>query len=518
MKILKRLYRILYIHYIFLKYGLDEILLSTPYLRPIRFVLFFSPSSWRRIHRVPRGERIRKALEDLGPIFVKFGQALSTRYDALPQDILQELELLQDKVPAFCGNLAEKMVIQSLNAPLDSMFQDFDKTPLASASIAQVHAATLLNGNKVVVKILRPNVKAQIEQDLALLKFLGAAAHLFWKTSRQFKPKEMIKEFERTLYDELDLMREAANASQFRRNFKNSAHLYIPEVHWPLTRTNMLVMERIYGNSVSKVEELKAQNIDLKILAERGVELFFTQVFRDCFFHADMHPGNIWVAKHETDSAKFLAMDFGIMGSLSPRDQRYLAENFLAFFKRDYRRVAELHVESGWVPKHIRVDEFESAIRRVCEPIFEKPLHEISFAQMIIQLFQTATRFQVVIQPQFLLLQKTLLNVESMARKLYPELDIWNTAKPFLENWMRTQMGPQAFISKLKKHGPYLLEKLPELPNLIYSSLMKETHAKPEVVDKPKGILVSKRDLSFGILIGVGLTIAIIFIRSLWHG
>lgn len=521
MKTLKRFSRMIYINYVLLKYGLDDIALSTHFLRPLRFLILFSPTRYRKIYYVSKGQRIREALEELGPIFVKFGQLLSTRYDVIPEDIIKELERLQDNVPPFCGKTAERIVTKALNVQLNSVFQNFDQTPLASASIAQVHSATLLNGQSVVVKVLRPNIQKLIERDVSILKALAALTHRYWKASRQFKPKEMVREFEKSLYDELNLMREAANASQLRRNFQDSEQLYIPEIHWPLTRTNILVMERIYGIPISNTEQLKKQGVDLKALAERGVEIFFTQVFRDCFFHADMHPGNIWVLVKNSDYPQFIAMDFGIMGSLGPKDQRYLAENFLAFFKRNYRRVAELHVESGWVPKSTRIDEFEAAIRTICEPIFERPLRDISFGQMLSQLFQVASRFHVEIQPQFLLLQKTLLNVESMGRKLYPELDLWNTAKPFLENWMKTQIGPLALMQKLKTYGPYWVEKLPELPNLIYSALLNASEhpdkfkeeVKIKSMDKHLSKKYSKTTFIIGIVIGLGIAIGYSYFR-----
>lgn len=405
-----------------------------------------------------RGKRIRETLEELGPIFVKFGQLLSMRFDMLPQDITNELVFLQDQVPPFSGKLAQHMVETSLGFPIHQMFQNFDTTPLASASIAQVHAAILLNGKSVVVKVLRPNIHKIIKRDIELLKTLAKLTQRLWKKSRRFKPCELVAEFEKTLKDELDLMREAANASQLRRNFLHSPLLHVPEIHWPLTNHNVLVMERVSGISILDIDALKKQGVNLKQLAERAIEIFFTQAFRDSFFHADWHPGNIFICPEDTKNPKYIAVDFGIMGSLSPHDQTYLAENILAFLNRDYRQVAVLHMESGWVPKTTRIDEFESAIRTVCEPLLERPLKEISLAQLLLRLFQAAFRFQINIQPQLILLQKTLVNIEGLSRHLDPDIDLFTTAKPLLEKWMKKQMGFSAFFEKLKKL---------EIPNLM---------------------------------------------------
>lgn len=506
MKFLTRFSRFLQINYICLKYRLDEVATSRS---PIRFWLPFSSRLFSSQTSLPRGKRIRLALEELGPIFVKFGQQLSTREDILPKDIIQELVLLQDKVPPFCSKLAKKMIEQALSAPLSQYFDEFDETPIASASIAQIHAATLKGGREVVIKVLRPHIHAKIHQDIELLKSIAQLTHRYWKRARPFKPKEIVAEFEKTLYDELDLMREAANASQLRRNFSHSPKLYIPEIYWPLTQKNILVMERIEGIPIYHKEALIQNGFNLAQLATLSVELFFTQVFRDCFFHADMHPGNIFVAQKKTQHPQFIMVDFGIMGSLSSRDQRYLAENFLAFFKRDYQRVAELHLESGWIPSHVRVDEFEASIRRVCEPMFERPLKDISFGNLLLSLFQTASRFQINIQPQLILLQKTLVNVEGLARNLYPELDLWQTAQPMLEKWMKSQMGMKAFIRKVKSQSPYWLEKLPDIPQLLLMALSNAATGEPTFAPKPhshrgtaKG---SKKDLWFGMLIGLSL-------------
>lgn len=521
MNSIKRFFRLMYISYILLKYGLDEVVLETHLFRPLRFLIFFSPTRWRKIHHVPRGQRIREALEVLGPIFVKFGQVLSTRVDFVPEDIIKQLVMLQDKVPPFSGTTAQRIILHALGMPLELAFHSFDATPLASASVAQVHAASLLDGRSVVVKVLRPNANKMIKRDVALLKSIADLAQRYWKASRQFKPKEIVEEFEKHLKDELDLMREAANASQLRRNFKDSSLLYVPEIYWPLTKNNILVMERIYGTPIANIELLKQQGVNLKVLAEKCVEIFFIQAFRDCFFHADMHPGNIWVSVNNPEAPQYIAMDFGIMGTLGPEDQRYLAENFLAFVKRDYRRVAELHRASGWISQNIRIDEFEAAIRTVCEPVFEKPIQEVSFGNMLLRLFQTARRFNIVIQPQLILLQKTLMNVEGLSRQLYPQLDIWNTAKPFLEKWMNSQLGIHALIRKAKNSAPYWMEKLPDLPPLIYR-ILSNTAEHPSyksfknLADMShvleKHLAKSRRDIMIGLVLGILVTLAFFYL------
>lgn len=463
----QQLWRLCTIQWTIWRYGLDDILYTTPLFSAFKGLRFFNPFYWH-IRHTPRGVRIREALQRLGPIFVKFGQTMSTRRDLIPEDIVDELAKLQDQVPPFCSSIARRHIEQALNLSIEAAFKDFQDQPIAAASIAQVHEAILPNGKQVVVKILRPHIHQQIARDIALLSFLARLAHRYWPTSQRLKPKEVVEEFAQTLTDELDLSREAANASQLKRNFIHSDLLYVPEVYWPYVRRDVLVIEKIDGIPVSDIEQLKAHDINLQALAERGVEIFFTQVFRDCFFHADMHPGNIFVARVNPNTPCYLGVDFGIMGSLSTKDQRYLADNLLAFFHRDYRRVAELHVESGWVPKHTRVDLFEADIRAVCEPIFEKPLKDISFGQMLLKLFQTARRFDMEIQPQLVLLQKTLFNVEGLGRQLYPDLDLWQTAKPFLEQWIKTQIGPKALFKKVRQNMPLWLEKLPEIPDLLY--------------------------------------------------
>jgi len=469
-----QLLRLAHINFVLVRHGLDEIILATHLFRFFRFLYYLAPWNWVPRRREPRAVRIRKALEDLGPIYVKFGQILSTRRDLLPDDIAEELARLQDRVPPFPGARAKAMIEAAEGQPVGEVFLAFDETPLASASIAQVHAARLHDGTDVVVKVLRPNIRQYIRRDVSLLRTIAVMAEHYWKESRRLRPCEVIAEFEKTLYDELDLLREAANASQLRRNFRESGMLYVPEIHWTYCRSNVMVMERISGISVTNIAALRASGIDLKALAERGVELFFTQVFRHNFFHADMHPGNIFVSP----AGQYMAVDFGIMGTLNPVDQRYLAENFLAFFRRDYRRVAELHVESEWVPSGTRVDEFESAIRTVCEPIFEKPLKEISFGHVLLRLFQTARRFNMEIQPQLVLLQKTLLNIEGLGRQLYPDLDLWQTAKPFLERSMSEQIGVRALVRNLRESVPNLSETLPELPLLAHKLLEQATTGK----------------------------------------
>ncbi|MFQ5644794.1 MAG: ubiquinone biosynthesis regulatory protein kinase UbiB [Thiogranum sp.] len=468
-----QLLRLLHINWVLVRNGLDEVILATHLFRPVRFLGYLAPWHWY-VRKTPRAVRIRKALEDLGPIFIKFGQILSTRQDLLPDDIARELARLQDRVPPFAGERARQIVEHAFQQPVSELFHRFDEQPLASASIAQVHAATLKSGEDVVVKVLRPGVEKDIARDVNLLRYVAGLAERYWRDGRRLRPTEVVGEFEKTLYEELDLLREAGNASQLRRNFSASGLLYVPEIYWPYCRRNVMTMERIYGVPVNDIDALRRTAVDLKTLSERGVEIFFTQVFQHNFFHADMHPGNIFVGP----DGRYMAVDFGIMGTLSPSDQRYLAENFLAFFRRDYHRVAELHVESEWVPHGTRIDEFESAIRSVCEPIFERPLKEISFGQLLLRLFQTARRFDMEIQPQLVLLQKTLLNIEGLGRQLYPDLDLWQTAKPFLERWVSEQVGPRAFIGRMSRSLPEWSEQLPEIPQLLHRTLQQATEGK----------------------------------------
>jgi ubiquinone biosynthesis protein len=467
MKPVKQVLRLLHINYILAKNGLDQVIVSIRLFSPFRFVVYFNPWNWFRREQLTRGEAIRKTLEELGPIFIKFGQALSTRPDILPPDIALELCKLQDKVPPFSSEKALAIIEAAYGRSAFEAFAYFDPEVLASASMAQVHAATLKTGEDVVVKILRPNMRRIIQQDLSILHTIASFADRYWSESKRLKPKEIVLEFERSLLDELDFQREAANAGQLRRNFNHSPLLYIPEVHWDYVCENILVMERIYGIPVTDVVTLHAHGVNIKKLAERGIEIFFTQVFRDCFFHADMHPGNIFVSYLHPEDPQYICVDFGIIGTLNDNDKRYLAENLLAFFNRDYRRVAQLHVESGWVARETRVQEFESAIRTVCEPIFEKPLKDISFALVVLQLFQVARRFHMEVQPQLVLLQKTLLAIEGLGRQLYPDLDLWSTAKPFLEKWLREQMGPKVFLKNLRENWPFFVEQLPHMPRLL---------------------------------------------------
>ena len=417
----------------------------------------------------PRGERLRLALQELGPIFVKLGQALSTRPDVLPPDIAIELSLLQDRVPPFSGDEARRIVEQALGKPIDELFDEFDSTPLASASIAQVHTARLKPagpkdpGFEVIVKVLRPGIEKTIHDDVQLMYLLADLAERFNASARRVRPRAIVAEYEKIVFDELDLMREAGNAAQLRRNWLGSELIYHPAVFFDYTRANVMVMERIRGISIRELDRLRGMGVDFKVLGERGVEIFFKQTFRDNFFHADMHPGNIFVDASNVRNPSYIAVDFGIVGQLSVQDQRYLAENLLAFFNRDYRRVAELHLESEWVPSETRLEDFEAAIRTVCEPIFQKPLSEISFGVFLLRLFQVARRFNYQVQPQLVLLQKTLLNIEGLGRQLYPELDLWKTAKPILEDWMRSRMGPSRFISQARRDIPALAESLPLL-------------------------------------------------------
>lgn len=464
---------------VWVKYGLDDVLLAIPYFRPARFLLCFNPIRWFYKQRLSRAERLCRALEELGPIFVKLGQVLSTRRDLLTPELIEALSKLQDQVKPFAGDQAKAIIESSLGKPIDELFEAFDIQALASASIAQVHAASLHTGQSVVVKVLRPNIERAIRQDISLMYTIARWVNRT-KQGKRFRLIEVVAELERNLLNELDLMREAANASQFRRNFPKAEALYIPEVHWAYCSQNVLVLERIDGIPVDDVAVLKQQGTNLPLLAKRGVELFYTQVFRDNFFHADMHPGNIFVSKAHPSNPQYIAIDFGIVGSLDGEDKRYLLANFLAFFKRDYRRVAELHIESGWVPSDIRAVELEDSIRKVCEPIFEKPLKDISFGQTLMRLFQIAQQYQMEIQPQLLLLQKTLLNIEGMGRTLHPELNLWATAKPFLERWMKEQIGVAGLFKRFKAQWPYISDRLPEIPIKIHQGLQQWVEPAPQ--------------------------------------
>jgi ubiquinone biosynthesis protein len=467
--------RLIEIQRVLLKHRLDDFVRATHLYRPLRFLFFLFPAVWfARRHAASRGERLRLALEELGPIFVKFGQAVSTRRDLLPADIADELAKLQDRVPPFPGAHARAAVERAYGRPLSEVFPSFEENALAAASIAQVHAARLPTGQEVVVKVLRPGMRAVIERDLEVLHALADLAQRYWPQGRRLRPREVVAEYEKTILDELDLMREAANASQLKRNFTGSRLLYVPEVYWDFCRTDVMVMERIHGVPISDTAALRAAGTNIAQLAENGVRIFFTQVFRHNFFHADMHPGNIFVLVDDPQHPRYAAVDFGIVGTLDPRDQYYLAQNFLAVFDRDYRRVAQLHLESGWVPPGSRVDEMESAVRTVCEPIFDRPLKDISFGRILLRLFEISRRFNMQIQPQLILLQKTLLNVEGLGRDLYPDLDIWNTASPILREWMRERVSVRALLHEARAHRSEMLEALRGLPALLNALVRRE--------------------------------------------
>jgi ubiquinone biosynthesis protein len=460
------LFRLAKILWIASRYGLDEFALASGSRlgRVLKAVLFF------RALRDPRGVRLRRALEALGPIFVKFGQVLSTRRDLLPADLADELAKLQDQVPPFPADLAQAEVERALGKPVSELFERFEREPVASASVAQVHLAVLPGGTEAAVKILRPGMLPVIIKDLALLDSGAGLIERFWADGKRLKPREVVAEFARHLFDELDLMREAANASQLRRNFLDSQMLVVPEVYWDWCGTNVMTMQRMRGTPVSQVGELRRQGVDIPKLARTGVEIFFTQVFRDGFFHADMHPGNILV----TPEGRYVALDFGIMGSLTDEDKQYLAQNFIAFFQRDYRRVAQAHLEAGWVPADTRIEEFENAIRAVCEPVFDRPLKDISFGRVLLRLFQASRRFSVEIQPQLVMLQKTLLNIEGLGRQLDPDLDLWKTAKPYLEKWMREQVGIKGLLRTVRNEAPRWASILPQLPRLLHRALSED--------------------------------------------
>jgi ubiquinone biosynthesis protein len=518
---LRVLARLIQIERVLVRHRLDDFVRATHLYRPLRFVFFISPWTWfQRGSDLTRGARLRLALEELGPIFVKFGQALSTRRDLLPADIADELAKLQDNVPPFPGAIARAMIESSYGEPLDTRLVDFEEVPLAAASIAQVHAARLADGREVIVKVLRPGMKAMIALDLEVLFTIAGMAERWWAQSRRLKPLEIVREYEKTIIDELDLMREAANASQLKRNFAGSPLLYVPEIYWDHCRNDVLVMERIRGIPIGDIERLRELGTDFKRLAENGVEIFFTQVFRHNFFHADMHPGNIFVLADDPAHPRYAAVDFGIVGTLDLRDQRYLAENFLAVFDRDYRRVATLHVQSGWVPPDTRIDEMESAIRTICEPIFDRPLKEISFGTVLLRLFEALRRFDGQIQPQLLLLQKTLLNVEGLGRQLYPELDIWHTASPVLRRWMRDRISPRNVLRELRRGLPDALEIFKALPPLAKRAIERAQDGKlrlavdTRALDQLRAALAEHSRRSDRILIGAVLVLAAV----LWFG
>jgi ubiquinone biosynthesis protein len=488
--------RLLVIQRALVRHGLDDFVRATHLYRPLRFLFYLSPWTWfQRSAGVTRGERLRLALEELGPVFVKFGQAVSTRRDLIPADIADELAKLQDRVPPFENEVAVAAIERALARPLAEVFESFEETPLAAASIAQVHAARLKSGEEVVVKVLRPGMHEIIERDLEVLRALAGLADEYSSEARRLRPLEIVAEYRKTILDELDLMREAANAAQLKRNFAGSPLLYVPAVYWDHCRSNVMVMERIHGIIISRIEELKARGTNFAKLAENGVEIFFTQVFRHNFFHADMHPGNIFVQIDDPENPRYAAIDFGIVGTLQPRDQHYLAANFLAFFDRDYARVAALHLESGWVPRTARVDELESAVRTVCEPIFNKPLKDISFAQVLLRLFETARRFDMQIQPQLVLLQKTLLNVEGLGRELYPDLDLWKTAQPVLRQWMRERMSPRAILKRMRTQLPDTIESMKELPGLFQTAVREASEGRFRFEIENRGLAELRRDI-----------------------
>ncbi len=485
---MNRLFRLIAINFTAARFGLDQIVLSIHFFRPLYLLGLINPFNWFRDRSQSQAVRLRMCIETLGPIFIKFGQALSTRRDLLGDEVTDELEKLLDRVPPFAWPEAKAILENQLGAPLDSIFEEFDNQEIASASIAQVYAARLIGGDEVVVKIVRPGIERRIRQDIEVLLMLARLAENYWEEAPRVKPLQVVREFETTILNELDLVREAANANELRRHFDDSPDLYVPRVYWDYCRPQVMVMERIHGIAVTNIEALRAANVDLEVLSRKGVEIFFTQVFRHNYFHADMHPGNIFVDPANPADPQYIAVDFGIMGSLPTSDQRYLAENFVAFFNRDYRRVAELHVDSGWVDADTRVDEFEAAVRSVCEPMFQRPLAEISFGQLLLRLFQTARAFNMEIQPQLLLLEKTFLHIEGIGRQLYPQLDLWTTAKPFIERWLSEQLGTRALIQGLKKNLPYIAEHLPDLPQLAVRALNRVADGELNVALKPRQI------------------------------
>ena len=453
------------------RYRLDELVDTSKLPAPARYAMKLSPWRLNSVPDLPRGVRLRRALEELGPVFIKFGQMLSTRRDLLPEDIADELAMLQDRVPPFPEQQSVQIIESALGKPVEELYASFEASPMASASVAQVHAARLHSGEEVVVKVVRPDIEPVIRQDLALMFTLARLVERYLPDGKRLRPVEVVRDYELIILDELDLGREAANASQLRRNFEDGKLVYVPQVFWDYTCTNVFTMERIHGIPVTDMAALKARNVDLKLLAERGVEIFFTQVLRDSFFHADMHPGNIFVDASDPANPTYIAVDCAIIGALSESDQYYLARNLLGIFRRDYHEVAQLHVECGWVPPDTRVQDFESAMRAVCEPVFERPISQISFGQLLIYLFKTARRFDMEVQPSLVLLQKTLLNIEGLGRQLYPDLNLWDTAQPFLEEWVAERYSPQSMLRRLQRHAPSWLEQLPQLPDVVMDNL-----------------------------------------------
>ena len=499
---MQRLSRIITIVRVVARYRLDNLINKE--ILPWYGRLLVNVLPWRfHNNDLPRGVRLRMALSDLGPIFVKFGQILSTRRDILPDDIGDELALLQDNVPPFDSDTAVGVIESSLKAPVDELFHSFEREPMASASIAQVHGAVLHSGEQVVVKVVRPGIEQTISKDISLLYMLAQLV-LLTHDGKRLRPVEVVADYENTIFDELNLQREAANASQLRRNFQNSPMLYIPRVYWDFCREKVMVMERVDGIPVTDLDALRAQGTNMRLLAERGVETFFTQVFRDSFFHADMHPGNVFVSRDNPQDPQYIGIDCGIIGSLTPEDQSYLARNLLAFFRRDYRLVAKLHVDSGWVPRNTRVNELEAGIRTVCEPIFEKPLADISFGMVLLNLFQVARRFQMEVQPQLVLLQKTLLNIEGLGRQLYPQLDLWSTAQPFLEQWMHDRVAPQGVIRRLHENMPELIEQAPMLMQQVVTDLQNLKRPDEQPVSTATPVVRSNAQRRLGLLMLIG--------------
>jgi ubiquinone biosynthesis protein len=487
--------RLLRIQHVLIRHGLDSWVVSMHLWRPLRWLFKLHPSTWFRVLSGSQGDRLRDVLEDLGPVFIKLGQLLSTRRDLLPDDITDGLARLQDQVQPFASSEARKIIEASLGTSIETVFVEFEDQALASASIAQVHAARLQDGRDVVVKVVRPDIRPRIRRDLALARRLAVLAERWSPEARRFHPIELVEDYERVILDELDMQREAASMSQVRRNFAGDARLHVPEVLWQYSSERVLVMERIHGVPIGQVQRLKDLGCNMQLLAERGVEIFFTQVFRDNFFHADMHPGNIFVDVQDPVKPRYIAVDFGIMGSLTDADQLYLAQNLLAFFNRDYRKVARLHLESGWVPADARLDELEAAFRGVSEPIFERPFGEISFATLLLKLFRTGRRFGMEVQPQLVLLQKTLLYVEGLGKQLYPDLDLWTTAKPFLEGWLKERLGWRALRKNLREEGVRLVEQLPAIPGLLHDVLRKARRGELALEWKSKELERTRREL-----------------------
>jgi len=504
MSTIRHFLRLLHISLILARYRLDEVIHAAHLFRPFTWL---APGRGK-YRGVSRGRRLRLALQELGPVYVKFGQILSTRRDLLAKDIATELAYLQDHVEPFPSAEARRVIEEELGSPVSEMFAEFHAEPLASASIAQVHAARLKDGEEVVVKVVRPDIEARLARDISLLKTIASLAERYWAEGERVHPLGLVREFETVVYDELDMQREASNASMLRRNFTDSRDVYIPKIHWPYCKNRVLVMERVNGIPVKDIETLKARGFNLERLAKRGVRLFYTQVFRDNLFHADMHPGNILVAEDNPDDPSFIALDFGIVCSLTPEDLHYIGENFIAIFNQKYRRVAELHVEAGWVPRDTRIDEMEAAVRTVCEPTFTRPLNEVSFGEMLAKLFRVARRFKLDIQPQLIMLQKTLLNIEGLGRDLYPQLDIWAVAKPELETIMRQRHNPAQAARTLRNRLPGLLEQAPEVPDLVYRLLKQATHGELKAewrnpqLDRLPVILESNRKRTVRAIVG----------------